>query len=278
FAAGSVRRGQLPDAPGSPTEPEQWVGDLTVNCALEVLSAEGEVTFELVEGRRLYHCRIDLATGLGTFHYTPEAGDEEDEWQPAGEPFETGMNKPGVYQVSFANVDDRLCFWVGDRLMKSLEFEEGSKFEPPPPPVAETERDRHPVAIGARLAKVRLAHLRIERDIFYRSEVGGSILPPDKTFDLKNDPDDDSKDEFLMLGDNSPRSNDSRGWQKSHAVPRHLLIGKAFFVYWPHGVPFLNDGRGYAIAKYYEEKTNGPPIPKFSVPFYPQIGRMHRIR
>ena len=69
-------------------------------------------------------------------------------------------------------------------------------------------------------------------------------MSDDKTYKLIDDPDDDN-DEFLMLGDNSPRSNDSRLWQTTHSVPRHLLIGKAFFVYWPHGVPFLNNGRGF---------------------------------
>ena len=51
-----------------------------------------------------------------------------------------------------------------------------------------------------------------------------------------------------MLGDNSPCSKDSRGWsssdtwdnsdRKSWEVPRSLLTGKAFYIYWPHGVPF----------------------------------------
>ena len=53
-------------------------------------------------------------------------------------------------------------------------------------------------------------------------------------------------DRFFMMGDNSPRSKDSRGWgtddaawddsdRKPWEVPRQLLTGKAFYVYWPHG-------------------------------------------
>jgi signal peptidase I len=80
-------------------------------------------------------------------------------------------------------------------------------------------------------------------------------------------------DNFLMMGDNSPRSSDSRAWGKlDHdwdpersrwEVPRHLLIGRAFFVYWPHGVPF------------------GPKIPlspDFRIPFRPYFERMKPIR
>jgi len=105
----------------------------------------------------------------------------------------------------------------------------------------------------------------------------------ERKFTLHKDEADPRNDEFLMLGDNSPRSNDSRLWAPPHSVPRHLLIGKAFFVYWPHGIPFLNGGKGFAIGDYNEPRprdgaeSNGP-LPKFSLPFYPQVGRMHRIR
>ena len=61
-------------------------------------------------------------------------------------------------------------------------------------------------------------------------------------------------DRFFMMGDNSPRSKDSRGWgsedttwgvadRKAWEVPRQLLTGKAFYVYWPHGYPIGPDIR-----------------------------------
>jgi signal peptidase I len=45
---------------------------------------------------------------------------------------------------------------------------------------------------------------------------------------------------YFMLGDNSPRSSDSRLWAAGRLhepqpfVPRDLLIGKAMYVFWPH--------------------------------------------
>ena len=150
------------------------------------------------------------------------------------------------------------------------------------PPDDPTEQDKSPVGIGARGAAVRIAHLRLERDIYYRNGTQRGHLGRSDPYILNDDPD-DLNDEFLMLGDNSPRSNDSREWLTTSVVPRRLLIGKAFYIYWPHGVPFLNDGAGYPLANNYEpmarldEQTN-PPLPKFSVPFYPQVGRMRRIR
>ena len=281
-AATKVARHELPDPP--PDTGEQWVSDLTLNCTVEMLAVGGELTFEVVEGHRRYRCQVDLETGAGRFWYVHEMdrGDDDAKPDPAGEPFETGMNKSGKYAVSFTNVDDRLCFWVNDRLVKSIEFEQGSKFSPQFPLPEPTERDKSPVGIAAQGAAIRISHLRIERDIYYRNESAHGQIDSTNPYVLNDGPD-DSNDEFLMLGDNSPRSNDSRLWHTTYSVPRHLLIGKAFFVYWPHGVPFLNDGRGYPVAKYFEppvkgERETNPPLPKFSVPFYPQVGRMHRIR
>jgi signal peptidase I len=285
-ARSAVKRGELPPLLAHDLSGEQWVGDLTLNCTVEVMAIGGELHFELVEGHRRHLCTIDLKTGRGAFWFIHEMDRRLESPKPdrAGEDFETGMNKPADYAVSFANVDDRLCLWVDGRLVNKIEFEEESvKFPAQKLPISPGEQDKSPVAIAARGAKVRVSHLKIERDIFYRNEFPVGQSERTEPYILRSDPDDHRNDEFLMLGDNSPRSNDSRLWNSSPFVPRHLLIGKAFYVYWPHGVPFLNDGRGYAVAKYYEppprgEGEPGPPLPKFSIPFYPQVGRMHRIR
>ena len=91
-------------------------------------------------------------------------------------------------------------------------------------------------------------------------------------------------DSFLALGDNSPRSSDSRLWDTVHTVPREFLVGKAFYIYWPHGEPFLNGGQGFAPSLFNHKaySRNGvvrvDGYPKYAFPFYPQIGRMERIR
>jgi signal peptidase I len=66
------------------------------------------------------------------------------------------------------------------------------------------------------------------------------------------------KDEFFVLGDNSPNSEDCRWWSeqgrankglppyRAGIVPRDYLVGKALFVYWPSGFkPF--DGFPFGI-------------------------------
>lgn len=59
------------------------------------------------------------------------------------------------------------------------------------------------------------------------------------------DPAHPEKDQFFVLGDNSPQSQDGRLWctdpnyhgKLEYWVDRRLFIGKALFIYWPHGWP-----------------------------------------
>ena len=86
---------------------------------------------------------------------------------------------------------------------------------------------------------------------------------------------------YMMMGDNSPRSKDGRAWdtldqgpggwdpdeRASHEVPESLLIGKAFFIYWPHGKPFWPNLR-----------IPGGAFPDVRIPFRPYFERMKWIR
>src|SRR5262245_66596265 len=111
-AGDAVRNDLLPEF--HPQEPEQWVGDLTINCSVELRAAEGELRFELVEGLRRYQCQIDLKTGLGKFAYLHEQDRDGVEPSPAGEALETGMKGDGIYADSIANVDALLWLLVND--------------------------------------------------------------------------------------------------------------------------------------------------------------------
>ena len=100
-------------------------------------------------------------------------------------------------------------------------------------------------------------------------------------------------DEYLMFGDNSPRSKDSRlfdyynrpRWGMDghrYAVKEKDLIGKAMYVFWPHGVPFLNDGKGFTVTKHSQYSSDGTAnkieYPSYRFPFYPNVSRMKKIR
>jgi signal peptidase I len=225
----------------------------------------------------------------------------------------TPITGVGKYHLEFANVDNRLCLWVNGKLISfgphaEYQLPETENFGP-------QEDDLTPVGIAASGMNAEVAHLQIHRDIYYRSShieqfemdewspcsahphLRSLLSDPvrwnesykacarDAKFEL-------GEDEFLMLGDNSPRSKDSRLWgnerraQHRHAVPRSALVGKAFYIYWPHAQPFLNDGEGYPIMYHSEWKPAGNTLversvkdyPSDRIPFYPGVGRMQRIR
>lgn len=94
-----------------------------------------------------------------------------------------------------------------------------------------------------------------------------------------------ANDEYLMLGDNSPASKDGRLFDyysrpqrgifsSRYAVREADLVGEAMFIFWPHGVPFLNGGRGFSVMGHKGDRS----YPLYSFPFYPNFTRMKLIR
>ena len=267
-----------------------WVGDLTVSCRLTSTSEAGLVRLELVEAGVTNRCEIDLSTGLATlFHGETKLGEAS-----------TKLKGKASYPVEFANVDDRLTLWVDGE----TPFGEGLTYDDGPlPNYGPTAADLDPVGIAVKGGMVRVSELVLKRDIYYTQEAGppdasipstfdggreNGMAPVYSMFDLLADPTrfgplmtglssrtfSIKPDHYMMMGDNSPRSSDSRAWgridrswdtgdRESWEVPRELLIGKAFFVYWPHAVPFWpNIGLDRDLR----------------VPFRPYFERMRPIR
>ncbi len=206
----------------------------------------------------------------------------------------TAFKGPGARDLEFANVDNRLTLLVdgvpvfGD----GLSYEDNP--EAPPEPTFE---DLSPVRIASKGADLTVSRLVLKRDIYYTQNPGyldygnawDSRMPRTaaELFDLLADPPrvaelgplnwtdyEIGEDRFLMLGDNSPRSKDSRGWssgdiewdttgRKRWEVPGSMIVGKAFGIYWPHAKPFGPDVR---------------VSPDFRVPFRPYFERMGLIR
>lgn len=274
-----------------------WVNDLTLNCEVEVESIDpgGALDFELCEGAYSYRCRVDLSSGIATLSETSLTGNVPVELGSQG----TRLKGPGTYDVSFSCVDDRLSFWINGTLVDfgpkaSLEHFVTSDNLP-------HSRDLTPVGIAAKGTSVRVRDLLLERDVYYRTaetrclhgredelarlldnvEGWGQLFQSFEDCEQRDIEVDANG--FLALGDNSPRSSDSRFWDKTKSVSREYLVGKAFWIYWPHGIPFLNDGRGYTVLRH--SIVDNPQLikssadyPKMTAPFYPQFPRMKRIR
>jgi Signal peptidase, peptidase S26 len=254
----------LPRLAARPWLQPHWVGDLTLSCDLKLRRPVGDLRLELIKAGVSHRCEINLATGTAVLY---RAGDS------LGSPASTGINKPGTYELTFANVDDRLTLWVNGR----LPFEEGGTFKTTLHDLEPTTADLEPARIAARAAEISVDRLVLKRDLFYTQDpaepdyanLGDAEREASAFFETISDP---SRfrmltprppreypvrpGHYLMLGDNSPWSRDARVWGRSDQidpelpgrgwdnsprssweVPAKLLIGKAFCVYWPHPKP-----------------------------------------
>ena len=272
-----------PDAAGL-----HWVGDLAVQGTLEVLSDSGQAVFELVEGGWRMQCRIDVATGEATLsidhedpsRYTARTLDGRDYRLSA----QTAVRGPGKYEIMFSNCDDQLRLWVQGCLVLFGGDDAATCYAPLDnrrPQDSSFASDFSPVGIGSQGADLRLSHLKVLRDIYYIAETNGhtSSNPALTDFQRIESPyrvlSDPARwdvfdnmqvvdfplqaDQFFALGDNSPKSKDSRLWEQEHYVRRELLIGKALYIYWPHSW----------------NKLPGTNIP---FPLFPNFSRMGFVR
>ncbi len=110
--------------------------------------------------------------------------------------------------------------------------------------------DRPRVSMSFSGSPVTLTRVGLDRDLYYEAvQMGpepGLGTHPNRLATL-------AQDQFFVLGDNSPASKDGRLWDRVDpwvneeidgtigVVPRRLLLGKAFFVYFP--APFSLGGR-----------------------------------
>ena len=154
-------------------------------------------------------------------------------------------------RVKFANVDHQLIFEYGGT---KWSHDLGSDLED----VGTIQKDVEPRVEIFGSGKLTLSHIAIYRDIHYTqprfiSRKVATRATKDNPFVLE-------EDQFFVLGDNSPNSQDGRWWEKpgvankglseyrEGTVPRDYLVGKAMFVYWPSGFkPFAEFPFGIGI-------------------------------
>jgi signal peptidase I len=190
--------------------------------------------------------------------------------QPLDQPSaQTNLKGAGDYHIEYVNADDRLHLWINNKL---IEFPGATYMRtgiPVPTYSTNSPGDAEPAGVATNGAEVSISRLKVLRDIYYTSVKGransfnetgwpdtsqietfqqtpskwsspealkfftqkkGSFKP---MFKLEKGSS-TSEDQFLPMGDNSPRSLDGRIWDGDHYVERNMLIGRAMLIYWPH--------------------------------------------
>ncbi len=263
---GTSRDGMIPAGEQSSSS-AHWVGDLAVECDVDIKSGSGVFALDLVEGGAHFTCRIDTSTGQAVIQCNhPDVSFQDDDGNQIDSfTGSTGVEGTGSYKLVFANVDNQLFLWANDRLIElnSGKFVRTGLAIPSYSP--EKPGDAEPAGIGAQGLVVNINRLMIYRDVYYSSVIGGgsgsnpeneTSTPVPTIHRIFNDPSRWSTDEglshfrmsknllepmfileadqFLPMGDNSPRSSDGRIWDGEKFLPREMLIGRAMITYWPH--------------------------------------------
>ena len=178
-------------------------------------------------------------------------------------------SKGAAFDVEFWHVDQRLSMWVNGREVIALDYGFESleerllasfngrsledylrqpSFQQPTPPK---------LAMSFKGSALTLHRVRVDRDLYYRP---ANLDPSERSQPLQNGepisglafatdfkkPAEIKADQFMMCGDNSACSKDSRLWGRPSPVvkaifgedapfivPRPLLLGKAWCVYFP---------------------------------------------
>lgn len=208
--------------------------DLMVRIDCRAADPRGSIGIALSKYETTYRATVLFSTG--TLIIT-----KQEKGEVPVELIETSIKNPRMHeqtQVKFANVDHQLVFeYGGTKLTHDL----GRNMEDAGP----IKEDVEPRVEIFGSGNLTLSHIAVFRDIHYTeakfsSRGDGGRATKDNPFELK-------KDQFFVLGDNSPNSEDGRWWDKvgvsnkglppyrEGTVPRDYLVGKALFVYWPSG-------------------------------------------
>jgi len=276
-----------------------WVGDLAIECEVEVEKSQGELQLDLVEAGKHFTCRIDLESGQATL-----AIEGLEDFKPTAK---TTIQSPGNYDLLFANVDDQLLLWIDDKLVDfgdttyHVKQVFGDRADMLPATSEDDPGDLAPAGIGARGASLKVTRIQVKRDIYYIAtswrdspKISDYKLPsyaaelPDGTRlpglqnvkQLFSDPSawprlltrhsrefEVKEGQLFVMGDNSPASSDCRLWfsnQGARGVPGGPYLDRDLLI-------------GKAVLVFWPHSWGGVPgIP--ILPGFPNFSDMRIVR
>lgn len=185
-----------------PVTESHIIRDLMLHCHIRT-DASSAVNCLITDGAAQFLVELDFSIGKAS---VTQDGRRlgEGSWPSAG---------AGSVVCELALCDQQVFLALDNREVLCLPY------KPADLPFRPTSR---PVAVGTRGAGLEIWDLALWRDVYY-----GSIGPG--SFQDRLD-----KDEYFVLGDNSPASLDSRSWSPPAVTAAHL-IGKPILA-WPSGL------------------------------------------
>ncbi|MBX3359182.1 MAG: signal peptidase I [Phycisphaeraceae bacterium] len=241
------------------------VSDVRIRAGIEPLAAG--LSMRVVLGTRGHEFEASIEGTSASIRKRAQPGVGEQAWATLATATIEPLAPGAVTDVAFCHVDQALELWVGGKRVTAatynwtpaerIQYATGRSIEQLLDEgraggrniFADTSLYSRPrVSWSFRGGGVRMHRVGLDRDLYYQpamygpGTLGGQAAlatspNPESQLDL-------SPDEFFVLGDNSPQSRDGRLWDtvdpwaaivdpKVGVVHRDLMIGKAFFVYFP---------------------------------------------
>jgi signal peptidase I len=201
------------------------VDDLGVDARVRVSEGVDVVLLALRSGSDQFVVRVPVGK-RGSIELTRNGQRKTltNRWNP----FEEIGLWPRSVNLTAAVFDHRLQVAIDGRLLfDPYDYDD---------PVALGLASESPFALGARGGAIEVNDLRIYRDIYYTSSLANTPrYSRGMATDVKL-----GKDEYFVLGDNSPVSNDSRFWNEGPVVRASMFVGRPFLVHLPGQVVAVN--------------------------------------
>ena len=157
-----------------------WVGDIGLECDLEIGTGGGEIALDVVEGGVHFICTFDTATGVAKLSTKTETESVvqfvDADSKVVAEPMaKTGLG-PGSHRLMFVNADDQLHLWVDGSLAK---FDAATyiRNNVPMPYFSQTDPgDAEPLGIASKGASLTVERLKVFRDLYYTSTTDKAFI------------------------------------------------------------------------------------------------------
>ena len=157
-----------------------WVGDIGLECDLDIGSGGGEFALDIVEGGVHFICTIDTATGVAKLSTKTETDSVvefvDSDLNVVAEPTAETSIGPGSHRLLLVNADDQLHLWVNGAL---IEFDAATylRSDIPMPYFSATDPgDAEPLGIASKGASLTVERLKVVRDLYYTSATKDSNI------------------------------------------------------------------------------------------------------